>query len=203
MARETAGNLRVARGERVQAQHHNGLVGLAESLTIQRGRLKGRQDSDGFTARIAVTAKAAVEHAWKSAIDEEDNRVFLRILTPSHVNGVVPEINGNPIDIADKNGEYPRYEIPKSAWAKRGLAERAHIYLRYDLRHEDFSIERITLTALPEPPRQTPWTWHKLFGWLTRQDGSIKWHPQMFFPEYFDVSQTDRQRGTFKPWPRV
>lgn len=203
MARETANNLRVARGQRVEALHHNGLVGLAESLTIQRGRFKGRQDSDGFTARIDAVAKVNVEHAWKSAIDDEGDKVFLRIIVPSHVAGVIPEVNGKPIDIADKDGEFPRYEIPKAAWAKRGLAERAHVYLRYDLRHEDFSIEKITLAAFAEPPPQKPWMWHKLFGWLTRQDGSAKWHPQMFFPAYFDVSQTDKARGVFKPWPRI
>lgn len=203
MARETANNLRVARGQRVEAIHHNGLVGLAESLTIQRGKLKGRHDSDGFTARIDIAAKVNVEHAWKSIMDDEGDKVFLRIVSPSHVNGVIPEINGKPIDVADKDGELPRYEIPKAAWAKRGLAERSHVYLRYDLRHEDFSIEKITLAAFSEPPPQKPWMWHKLFGWLTRQDGTVKWHPQMFFPAYFDVSQTDKARGTFKPWPRV
>lgn len=203
MADSGASNLKVRPGQIVEAAHHNGLVNLAESLTITRGRVKGRQDSGGFTARISAVAKANVEHAWKSVIDEDGDRLFLGIIVPSHVNGVVPEINGQPIDVAEKDGELPRYEIPKAAWAKRGLAERAHVYLRYDLRREDFSIEKITLAAFAEPPPQKPWVFHKLFGWLTRQDGSVKWHPQMFFPAYFDVSQTDKTRGTFKPWPRI
>lgn len=203
MARETASNLRVARNQRVEALHHNGLVGLAESLTFQRGRLKGRQDSDGFTARMDAVAKLNVSHAWKSVIDEDGDKTFLRVVVPSHVNGVVPEINGTPIDIADKDGELPRFEITKSAWAKRGIAERAHVYLRYDLRKEDFTVERVTFLASATPLGNKPFQFHKLFGWLTRQDGSVKWHPQLFFPAYFDASSTDENRGTFRAWPRV
>lgn len=196
-------NLIVRRGQTVEATHHNELVKLAESLTFQRSRLKGRQDSSGFTARINVAARANVDHAWKSVVDEDGDRVFLRIVVPSHVSGVVPEIDGQPIDVADEDGELPRFEVPKNAWEKRGLAERSHVYLRYDLRHEDFSIERITLAAFGELPAKAPWVFFKLFGWLTRQDGTLKWHPQMFFPAYFDVSQADRKSGTFKPWPRI
>lgn len=52
--RDLPAKLRVAKGQRIEAAHHNRLVALAESVTVSRGRLKGRGCPDGFIPKLDV-----------------------------------------------------------------------------------------------------------------------------------------------------
>lgn len=204
MAREAgANNLKVRRGELVRAEHHNALAHLAEQLTIGRGRVKGRQDSGGFIARLDPRVSVSVSHAWKAVLEEDDDKLWLRFLVPSHVSGIVPEIEGVAIDDVQEDGEPPRLEIPASAFAKKGRSERALVLLRYDLRREDFTLEKVVPIASDKPLGVLPWKWHKLLGYVVRQNDEVKWWPQAFFPLAFDVSNVNPQTGHFKPWPRL
>lgn len=202
MSEAGAENLKVRRGQRVLAEHHNGLVRLAERCTLSRGRLKGRQDTDGFTARLDVRQSTVAQHAWKAVIEEEDE-LWLRFTVPSHVSGIVPEIDGTALDDVTEDGESPRLKIPEDAFAKKGRSERALVLLRYELRKEDFSVEKVVPVASATALGVQPWKWHKLLGWIVRQEGEVKWWPQAFFPLAFDVSNQDKATGRFKPWPRI
>ena len=202
-------SLRVREGERLSAARDNALVRLAESLTLQRGSLKGRQEPGGFTPHVEVSSTSDPKYNFKAALGEDDDgKPVLTILTPGHVGGVVPVIvtaNGKEVkidDTTDASGTPPSLPIPDDAFAKKGNVERALVMMRYDLRPEDASVMKATFIAVPAPPAVKAWTWHKLCGFVIRQGESARWEPMIFFSQQFDVSHVSKD-GRFKPWPRI
>lgn len=198
----TPDELRVRKGERISAAKHNALVSLAERLTLQRGRIPGRQSPDGFTPMVDVQATAAPSgHAWKITPEDQGETLAL-FFTPAHVSGIMPMIGKVPLDEVGADGRAPALIVTKDAWAKRGMGERALIMFRYELRHTDFRPEKIVPVAVATPPDRAPWTWHKLIAILTRFDGAVKVWPQCWFPQAFDATDTT-PAGAFTPWPRA
>jgi hypothetical protein len=196
-------SLLVKRGERVLAEHHNGLVKLAESITLQRGPLKGRQDANGFTPHIDVPpASGAVDHAFKIALSDGPRGELLCRFTPGHVGGIIPIIGVRYLDDFDDEDLGPALEIPDDAWKKRGLTERALIMFRYEL-NPSFAVAKVVPVAVAAPPDNPPFAWHKLIAILIRsEDGAIRVLQQCFFSQYFDTSER-KPSGRFRAWPRA
>jgi hypothetical protein len=188
--------LRVQPGDEVKAEHHNGLVELAESLTWQRGRLRGRRLPDGFIPHIpAVTSATMVTHPWAVEIEEGKEGAL------SLIDGVVPEIDGRPLDDFDEKGEPPRLQVAKDAWAKRGNGERSLLMLRYHLTQE-LVVGGVAPVAVASVPPAADYVWHKLLGFLLRFGGEVRYRPQCFFSQNF-VALAGRSAGRFQPLPRV
>ena len=194
-------SLRVTRRQRIEAAHHNGLVTLAESLEIQRGRLKGRQEPDGFTPRIDIRATTSPSHPWKPSLGETERGLVTIGFETGHISGIVATIDGTALDDVTDQEEPPLLTVPASAWKKNGNAERALIMAKVTFRTADFSVETVELVAVPAVPDFRPFTFHKLIHILTRIDGTVKAHIQTMHSLYLDVSDTDKT-GRFKAWPR-
>lgn len=194
-------SLRVAPGQPIRTEDHNGLVRLAERLTWQRGRMKGRRMPDGFLPRVEAQVILGVEHPFRVLTAAADEKLFATFTT-GHVNGIVPKIGKLALDMADENGNPPRLEIPRDAWKPYGTGERAIVMLRYDLT-ADFLVSAVTPVALPAPPSAAlPRQWHKLCALLYRQDGTVRVRQRIFFDQYFTASG-GTPAGRFTAWPRV
>lgn len=194
-------SLRVRKGQRVEAAHHNGLVRLASQLTIQRGRLKGRQDPDGFTPHVEVSTSVSVDHPFRMSVTEGEDDVQLVTFTPGTVSGVVPALDELALDDVDDAGEPPVLRVEADAWAPHGRVERALILFRYDL-DAAFSVLKVTPLAAPKKPDPSPRTWHKLIGFLIRFEGNVRPFQQCFFAQYFDAAG-GKTPGAFRAYPRA
>ncbi len=201
--------LTVRKGQRALAEHHNGLVRVAERLAWQRGTLRGRQDTDGFTPYNDAQPVSRPGHAFRAALGETaEGLAMLTFITSGNINGIVPTIaeEGQPargIDAPDEAGDFPALTIPDAAFAPYGAGERALVMFRYTLRHEDFSLESAQVVAVPAPPARRGWEWHKLAGCILRSDAGSKWVPAVFFNLGFAASRTDAQTGSFQAWPWI
>lgn len=195
-------NLRVAPGQPIRSEDHNALVRLAEHLTWQRGRMKGRRMPDGFLPRVEAQVILGVDHPFRVQTAEADEKLFATF-TPGVVNGIMAKIGPLALDAVDKDtGLPPRLEIPKEAWKPYGMDERALVQLRYDLT-ADLLVSAVTPVALPAPPSAAlPRQWHKLCAILYRQDGAVRVRQRLFFDQYFTASG-GTPAGRFTAWPRA
>lgn len=203
-------SLRVRAGDRPSAGRDNELVRLAEALTLQRGAFKGRQEPGGFSPHVSVSTTSDPDYNFKAVLGEDDDgKPTLTFVNPGHVGGIVPVIvtaDGGEVrmdDPMDGSGTPPALPIPDAAFAKKGNVERALVMLRYELRAEDQSLQKITAVAVPAPPAAKAWTFHRLGGYVVRQNGSARWVPMIFFSQQFGVSNVDQSTGRFKAWPFV
>ncbi len=198
--------LRVHSREKILADHHNGLVMFAETLTILRGRIKGRQLSDGFIPRIDVAVKTSVSHPFKVKVSEDEDGKPVVFMRAGHVNGVIPILGegdkARALDDLDDNDDPPPLAIDEAAWQPRGTGERALVMLRYELRTGDASVAKVVPVVVAEPPARKAWTFHKLAAILRRKDGTVTPSQQIFFDQYFDASNVGKD-GTFTAWPRA
>ncbi len=199
--------LRVRKREIIFAEHHNGLVAFAEQLTVQRGRLRGRQLPDGFIARAEFSVSTSVTHPFKVRINEDGDKGPEVLFVSGHVNGVIPVIKAadgkeRALDDLNENEEGPALLIPEEAWQPRGTGERALVMFRYELRAPDATVEKVVAVVVAEPPARKAWTFHKLACILRRKDGTITPAQQIFFDQYFDASNVGKD-GTFTAWPRA
>lgn len=199
----TPESLIVRKGQEITADHHNRLVRFADRLTLQRGALKGRQDSDGFTPRITVSTTLSVSHAFKVAVTAGQNPdEQLATFTLGHVAGIIPTIDDRALDDLDENGDPPALIVKADAWKKHGRGERALLMFRYELTHDDFTVAKVVPVAVPEPPAAAPYTWHKLIAILQRTDDEIRATQICFFSQEFDTSERTAT-GRFHAWPRI
>lgn len=204
-------SLRVREGDGLSAARDNAMVRLAEALTLQRGGMVGRQEPGGFTPHISVSTSSNPDYNFRAVLDADaDGQPMLTILTPGHVGGVVPVLvtaGGEEVaidDTLDDAGTLPSLPLPDDAFAKKGRGERALVMMRYDLRAQDGgSVQKVTFIAVPKVPDRKAWTWHRLCGFVLRQDGTARWVPMIFFSQQFDVSNVDAATGTFRAWPRI
>jgi hypothetical protein len=195
--------LRVRQGQRIEAAHHNGLVTLAQSLTFQRGTLKGRQLPEGFIPRVVVSQTISIDHPFKVTLTPGDNdQEMSATFTLGYVAGIVPQIDGTPLDEPDDNGAPPVLKVTEAAWKPRGNIERALIMLRYELDHSSFTVNKVVPVAVATPPHQSPWTWHKLIAIAIRDStGQVTVSQQCFTSQEFDTSER-KPSGLFRAWPR-
>lgn len=193
---------RVRRGQRISASHHNGLVRLAEELTITQARVKGRHDPDGFSPHFDVRATVNVDHPFKVALSTDAGGKLTATFSPGFVAGIVPKIKDVALDDVDTQGNSPALIVGDDAFKKQGNAERGLLMFRYDLDHDSFEVTAVTPVAVPTPPASQPWTWYKLIAILTRVSGDVTVSQQCFFSQDFDVSEV-RANGFFHAWPHT
>jgi len=191
--------VRVRKGQRIRAEHHNALVSLAEQGAVGIGMLKGHQDANGFVPRIAIKTSVGTGHAFRITLDDVDGKMFATF-TPAHIAGLMPEIDGHPLDELDEAGNFPALEIAESAWIRRGAGERALIMFRYELDRATFAVAKVVAVAVPMAPARAPFTWHKLVAIIVRQAGQVRVFPQMFLPQGFLAADTNAAGG-FRPLP--
>lgn len=200
-AEPTTDKLHVLKGEKVKAEHHNKLCDLVEALTLQRGPLKGRQTSDGFSPHVNVSATFSSPHSFKVSIEAGEGDQYLATFTLGHVSGVVPMIDDRALDDLDEAGNPPALIVKADAWKKHGRIERALLMFRYEL-DRDYSVLKIVPVAVSVPPAQANFQWHKLIAILVRFEGDVRVAQMCFFAQEFDTSErTDA--GRFHPWPRI
>lgn len=204
-------HLRVRPGDAPSAARDNEVVRLAEALTLQRGGMVGRQEPGGFTPHISVSTSSQPDYNFRAVLDADENgKPVLTFLTPGHVGGVSPVIvtaDGEEVaidDTVDDAGTPPALPIPEDAFAKHGHVERALVMLRYDLNPTDGgSVQKVTVIAVPKVPDRKAWTWHRLCGYVLRQNDAARWVPLIFFSQQFEVSNVNAATGTFRAWPRI
>lgn len=192
----------VKKGQTIRADNHNMLVGIADQITIQQGRLQGRRDPDGFSPRIEVNARTSSDYAFRISSGTNDQGDLALSFTPSTVGGVMPKIGDLALDDVDENGNPPTITVDDQMFVARGNVRRALVMLRYDLYHVDFGIQSVTPFVCSAPPDPAPWVWNKLVAILVQYNGDIRIWPQIFFPQYFDVTGT-KPNGTFQAIPHT
>jgi hypothetical protein len=195
--------LRVARGQRIEARHHNGLVDFAQRLALGRGSVPGRSEPGGFTPMNEATATLAAQHDFKITVGDGDEADELRVtFTPGHVDGVIPMIGDLFLDDVDASGNPPALIVKAVAWRPYGRGERSLLMFRYEL-NRDFAVMKVVPVAVPLPPPRLPWQWHKLTAILIRREGSVRVFPMIFFSQGFDVADPRPATGSFQPLPRI
>lgn len=191
-------DLRVQPGQIILAAHHNGLVDLAESMSLGSSSI-AHQDKDGVIIRASLHGLSPrTNHAFRIALGEDGDDVLLTF-TPAHVAGIMPTIDDEGLDHFDEAGNPPALRVGKSAWKKVGAVERTLVMFRYELAG-DFTVAKVVPVAVPAPPARKPFTWHKLVAILVKQNGDIRVFPQMFFPQNFLAAETTTSGG-FRPLP--
>lgn len=195
--------LRVQRGQRIAAAHHNGLVDFAQRIEIARGSVPGRREPGGFTPFIEATATIAPRHDFRLSVEEGDEPGELRASwTPGHVGGIVPQIGELHLDETDDDGNPPALIVRADVWQPYGRGERCLLMFRYELAR-DFSVQKVMPVALPKAPDREPWIWHRLVAILTRREGQLRVWPMIFFSQQFDVADPRPTSGGFQPLPRI
>ena len=177
---------------------------LADRTTIQRGPIKGRRMSDGFTPKVKVKATAAVTSTFFVTIESADNDNYDVTFTPGDVAGIPANINGTDLDDVDDSGNSPVLTVTPDNFTAHGNIQRALIMCRYDLDHETFAVLKATMFAAPKPPTQVPWVFNKLIAVLVKTaDGTVTPWQRVFFSQYFLVANAAPAQGGFTPLPYV
>ena len=177
--------LTVRRGEPIRAEHHNNLVKLAQSLSLQRGAVKGRQYPDGWTPRIQVVQEVDIDCPWQGAIQQQDASTSLfTFTTTGTVAALVPVIGSTPIDQLDSNNQAPQLKVDASAFAQYGNAMRGLLLFKLTYDHATGyaqKVEVVALATMPAVAGLASGIAYKLAGFLINAGGNVSYNQQCFF----------------------